>query len=85
MLRVRSEDDFRLGDWLVHHGDRSGATGKVAHGHIHPCMPWRGRRWPCFLVTENRLVLPAFSRDAAGVNVANDPLWRGFRRIPALG
>jgi len=68
-----------LGDWLVCHGDRGIGEAKVVHGHVHPCIPSRGRRRPCYLVSENRLVLPAFSRDAAGVNVRGDPRWSGCR------
>jgi putative SbcD/Mre11-related phosphoesterase len=34
---------------------------------------------PCYLVSGERLILPAFSRDAAGVNVLSVARWRSFR------
>ena len=34
---------------------------------------------PCYLVSRERLILPAFSRDAAGVNVLSVARWRSFR------
>jgi metallophosphoesterase superfamily enzyme len=36
-------------------------------------------RAPCYLTGEQRLILPAYSRDAAGVNVLGPPRWRAFR------
>jgi metallophosphoesterase superfamily enzyme len=34
---------------------------------------------PCYLQRRDRLVLPAFSRDAAGVNVLSDARWQEYR------
>jgi hypothetical protein len=34
---------------------------------------------PCYLVAASRLVLPACSADAAGVNVIGARAWRDFR------
>ena len=34
---------------------------------------------PCYLVGEGRIVLPAFSADAAGVNVLPGRKWQCFR------
>jgi metallophosphoesterase superfamily enzyme len=54
--------------------------GRVVQGHEHPWLRWRrGVEGPCFLVSANRLVLPALSKDAAGVNVLGDARWRGYR------
>ncbi len=62
-------DGVCLGEWRIVHGDAAEPTsGKTVHGHWHPSMPWQGRRRPCFLVGARRLVLPAFSRDAAGAS-----------------
>lgn len=34
---------------------------------------------PCYLTVPRRLILPAFSKDAAGVNVLSMRRWRGYR------
>jgi putative SbcD/Mre11-related phosphoesterase len=69
-----------LGPWHVVHGDGPLPRGRVVHGHVHPCFRWGNRiDAPCFLVGTRRLVLPAFSADAAGVNVLGDLRWRSFR------
>jgi metallophosphoesterase superfamily enzyme len=72
-----------LGGWHVVHGDGELPAGTVAHGHVHPCLRW-GRRLstPCYLVTADRLVLPAFSADARGVNVLRDASWGAYRCYP---
>jgi putative SbcD/Mre11-related phosphoesterase len=72
-------EGFALGGWRVLHGDKPLPPGKVVHGHAHPCLRW-GRRLvaPCFLVGPDRIVLPAFSADAAGVTVLGN---RSFGRL----
>jgi metallophosphoesterase superfamily enzyme len=42
-------------------------------------LRWRGLRVPCFLVASDRIILPAFSRDASGVNVLREPSLFGYR------
>jgi uncharacterized protein len=69
-----------LGTWQVVHGDKRLPVGKVVQGHIHPVLRWsRHVAGPCYLVGSDRLILPAFSPDAAGIDVANDPRWRDYR------
>jgi putative SbcD/Mre11-related phosphoesterase len=84
-----------LGDWLVVHGDQelpsgslsamqgisSGSlSGRVVQGHEHPWMRWRsGVEGPCYLAAPGHLVLPAWSPDAAGVNVLGNPRWAHHR------
>jgi putative SbcD/Mre11-related phosphoesterase len=73
-------DGVTLGRWRVVHGDAEVPDGPVVQGHEHPWARWSRRvGGPCFLVSANRLILPAFSRDAAGVNVLGDPRWAQFR------
>jgi putative SbcD/Mre11-related phosphoesterase len=73
-------DGARLGDWLVIHGDGALPPGRVVMGHFHPCLRWGGRiAAPCYLIGDGRLVLPAFSPDAAGVDVVGGPRWRDYR------
>jgi metallophosphoesterase superfamily enzyme len=69
-----------LGQWRVVHGDDELPEGAVAHGHFHPCLRWgRGLTAACFLGAPGRLVLPAFSADARGVNVLREPRWADYR------
>ena len=76
-----------LGRWRVVHGDGPLPDGPLVYGHEHPWVRWRDRRRvglpplsaPCYLVGRRRLVLPAFSPDAAGVNVLGVRRWRPYR------
>jgi putative SbcD/Mre11-related phosphoesterase len=69
-----------LGVWHVVHGDKRLPAGNVVQGHIHPMLRWsRHVAGPCYLVGSDRLILPAFSPDAAGIDVANDSRWRECR------
>jgi putative SbcD/Mre11-related phosphoesterase len=73
-------DGVELGGWRVLHGDGHLPPGRVVHGHLHPCLRWREQiAAPCYLVGAERLILPAFSADAAGVNVLGDRRWRSLR------
>ena len=38
-------------------------------GHWHPAIRWQRRKVPCFLAHGQQLILPAFSLDAAGMDV----------------
>lgn len=70
---------FPLADWLIAHGHQEHAAEKVILGHWHPAMHYRDQLSPCYLVKGGQLILPAFSREAAGVNVWPMPQWRGYR------
>ncbi len=73
-------DGVRLGDWLVVHGDRPLPPGRVVFGHFHPRFRWGGSlSAACYLVSAERIVLPAFSADAAGVGVVGVRRWHGYR------
>ena len=73
-------DGVALGRWRVVHGDEKLPDEAVVQGHEHPCVRWGPRLGgPCYLVSENRLILPAFSRDAAGVNILGQARWQAFR------
>jgi putative SbcD/Mre11-related phosphoesterase len=79
-------EGVRLGDWRVVHGDGELPAGAVVQGHEHPWFRWRGRlSAPCYLVGASRLVLPAYSDDAAGVNVRGERRWREFRCLVIAG
>jgi metallophosphoesterase superfamily enzyme len=69
-----------VGGWRVVHGDGRLPRGRLVHGHVHPVFRWGPHlAAPCYLVGERRIILPAFSADAAGVSVLGDPRWRKYR------
>ena len=73
-------DGCIVGRWQIVHGDGCLPNGPVIHGHEHPWARWSSRvGGPCYLVGEERIVLPAFSQDAAGVNVVNARKWQKYR------
>jgi putative SbcD/Mre11-related phosphoesterase len=73
-------DKAMLGDWHIVHGDGERPAGAVVQGHEHPWVRWTARlSAPCYLCRAGHLVLPAFSPDAAGVNVLRAPRWGAYR------
>jgi putative SbcD/Mre11-related phosphoesterase len=79
-------DGVRLGEWLVVHGDGRLPPGRLVLGHFHPCLRWGSRiAAPCYLIGDERLVLPAFSPDAAGGNVLGERRWHGHRCAAIAG
>jgi putative SbcD/Mre11-related phosphoesterase len=73
-------EGLSLDSWLVVHGDGRMSRENLVHGHWHPCLRWsESIVAPCFLVGPRRIVLPAFSQDAAGVNVLADKRWQPYR------
>jgi uncharacterized protein len=60
-----------VGGWTIGHGHRPLAGAKIISAHHHPVFCFRGHRAPCFLVGADRIVLPAFSSDAAGCDVVS--------------
>jgi metallophosphoesterase superfamily enzyme len=73
-------EGFDVGGWRVVHGDGKLPEGCVVHGHVHPWVRWSAvLSGPCYLVGPARLILPAFSTDAAGVNVLPGRRWADHR------
>jgi putative SbcD/Mre11-related phosphoesterase len=73
-------EQAQLGEWQIVHGDGARPPGPVVQGHEHPCLRWRTQiSAPCYLVGADHLVLPAFSPDAAGVNVLREARWSEYR------
>lgn len=78
-----------LGGWTITHGHRAVDFPRLMIGHHHPSLRFDGLSAPCFLVSESLLVLPAFSGNAAGLDVGSsalpDPLRsRPFRVVAGL-
>jgi len=68
-----------VGDWLVVHGDEPTKAERLVQGHWHPCLQLSGgQRAPCYLRSESHIILPAFSKDAAGVNVLSRLDWNDY-------
>ncbi len=63
-----------VGGWTIGHGHRPIVGRARISGHHHPVLRWRGITAPCFLAGPGQIVLPAFSRDAAGCNVLSAAL-----------
>jgi putative SbcD/Mre11-related phosphoesterase len=79
-LPIQTGAELPLGRFLLAHGDttsvdRAGAELLIM-GHEHPAISLSDEaagsaKCPCFLVSDSVLILPAFSRWAAGSNVRN--------------
>jgi putative SbcD/Mre11-related phosphoesterase len=77
---------FDLDSWHIVHGDGERPIGPVIQGHEHPLLRWdNGLSAPCYLVRDDHIVLPAFSADAAGVNVLHDRRWWAHRCCAIAG
>jgi len=55
--------------WTIGHGHRPLSGTGIISGHHHPVLRFEGNSAPCFLVGPGRIVLPAFSSNAAGCDV----------------
>jgi metallophosphoesterase superfamily enzyme len=64
--------------WRIDHGDQAVNHLRTVSGHLHPALRWKRGKLPSFMVRGDHLVLPAFSRDAAGADVQADERWRGW-------
>jgi metallophosphoesterase superfamily enzyme len=66
--------EYRLGNWLFHHGDRARQpeTGVMEFiGHIHPAISWSdgaglNLKVPALVEGSRRIILPSFSDWSAG-------------------
>jgi putative SbcD/Mre11-related phosphoesterase len=64
--------------WTIAHGHRPVPADRLISGHHHPVLRFSGHSAPCFLVGEGRIILPAFSANAAGLDVASARLPDGW-------
>jgi putative SbcD/Mre11-related phosphoesterase len=60
-----------VGGWTIGHGHQRLDAPRTISGHHHPVFRFEGTVFPCFLVGAGRIVLPAFSPNAAGSDVAS--------------
>jgi putative SbcD/Mre11-related phosphoesterase len=71
---------LELNGWTVAHGDRPIKATRTVTGHEHPIFRAGGISSRCILISPEALILPAFSENAAGLNVADEPIparWKG--------
>jgi uncharacterized protein len=66
--------------WTIAHGHRLVPAARLISGHHHPVLRVSGHSAPCFLVGDGRIILPAFSGNAAGLDVASARLPDGWLR-----
>ena len=81
---TRLEECAIVSGWTIIHGhiDKKPDNCKFIQGHIHPILKASGIVAPCFLVASDTIVLPAFSSNAAGVDVATGALPAGLKGRP---
>ena len=60
----------KIAGWTVGHGHLPIRGDRTISGHHHPVLRVERTVAPCFLVGPRRIVLPAFSSNTAGVDVA---------------
>ncbi|QDV33008.1 metallophosphoesterase [Tautonia plasticadhaerens] len=73
-------ESIRLGGWTVSHGHRPIRADRAVFGHHHPALRAGGVTAPCFLVDDRTIALPAFSPNAAGLDVGTAALPPALRR-----
>lgn len=67
-----------VGGWTIAHGHRPVASKQTITGHFHPVLRAEGTAAPCFLAGPGRIILPAFSSNAAGCDVLAGPIPRDW-------
>ncbi len=65
------QSQFDVAGWTIAHGHRPVRADRLISGHHHPVLRFSGHAAPCFLVSEGRIILPAFSGNAAGLDIAS--------------
>lgn len=89
-LPIEPTGVLNLAGWTIQHGDRPPVGDRIIIGHHHPTFRAEGFAAPCFLAGPRLLILPAFTNNAAGLDLATTqpPLfWRGagLRCLAAAG
>ncbi|MFO0957450.1 MAG: phosphoesterase [Isosphaeraceae bacterium] len=93
LLPIRGDHDRRfpwpesleIRGWTVAHGSRAMPGDRHIHGHLHPALKVEGNTFPCFLVGPSRIILPAFSANAAGLDARSPDMPIGLRCLAYAG
>lgn len=72
--RPKLPENCTIGGWTIAHGHRVIDGERTISGHFHPVLRAEGFTVPCFLAGPRRIILPAFSPNAAGCDVARGPV-----------
>ncbi|WP_152052973.1 metallophosphoesterase [Tautonia marina] len=72
-------ESITVGGWTIAHGHRPIPGDRIVFGHHHPTLKAAGRSAPCFLFDDRTIALPAFSANAAGLDVGSAPLPRALQ------
>jgi uncharacterized protein len=75
----RLPETCMIAGWTIGHGHRPIPGAQSISGHHHPVFRCQGISAPCFLVGPGRIVLPAFSSNAAGCDVVSSALPKEWR------
>jgi uncharacterized protein len=71
-----------VASWTIGHGHVRIHGERTVSGHHHPVLRVERTVAPCFLVGPDRIVLPAFSSNAAGCDVATATLPGDWKEQP---
>ncbi len=88
--RPEAPDCLVVDGWTIAHGHRPIEGDRTISGHFHPVLRVEGISAPCFLIGPDRIILPAFSANAAGCDVRTaaiprDWLQAGLRCLASTG
>jgi putative SbcD/Mre11-related phosphoesterase len=76
---VMVEPSLVVDGWTIEHGHRPATADRLISGHHHLVLRAAGQAAPCFLAGPERIILPAFSPNAAGLDVLSARLPTAFR------
>ena len=71
-----------VGGWTIGHGHQPIAGKRTISGHHHPVLRVERTVAPCFLVAPGRIILPAFSSNAAGCDVGTASVPGNWLALP---
>jgi uncharacterized protein len=71
-----------VANWTIGHGHEPIGGERTISGHHHPVLRVERTVAPCFLVGRGRVVLPAFSSNAAGCDIAAGALPAEWKEQP---
>jgi putative SbcD/Mre11-related phosphoesterase len=78
-VSARSRETCTVAGWTIAHGHKPLAGRRTISGHHHPILRHDGLAALCFMVGGGRIVLPAFSANAAGCDVTSAAVPRSWR------
>jgi putative SbcD/Mre11-related phosphoesterase len=71
-----------VANWTIAHGHQAIRGSHTITGHHHPVLRAERTTSPCFLVGPRRIILPAFSLNAAGCDVATAAVPKSWLAAP---